>query len=51
MKVRYIGDEYKVTLIKNKVYDVISVEGDAYRIMTEADTDGLFFKGFFEVVK
>lgn len=50
MKVRYIGDEYKVTLIKNKIYDVLAVEGDAYRIMTEADTDGLFFKGFFEIV-
>jgi hypothetical protein len=26
MKVKYIGDKYKVVLLKDKVYDVISVE-------------------------
>lgn len=44
MKVKYIGDKYKVVLLKDKVYDVISVEGDAYRIMTEAENDGIFIK-------
>ena len=43
MKVKYIGDKYKVVLLKDKVYDVISVEGDAYRIMTEAENDGIFY--------
>ncbi|MEE0185076.1 MAG: hypothetical protein U0I40_01355 [Oscillospiraceae bacterium] len=51
MKVRYIGEKYKVVLLKDKVYDVISVEDDAYRIMTEAETDGIFYKGEFEIVE
>ena len=51
MKVKNIGDKYKVVLLKDKVYDVISVEGDAYRIMTEAENDGIFYKGEFEIVE
>lgn len=51
MKVRYIGEKYKVVLLKDKVYDVISVEDDAYQIMTEAETDGIFYKGEFEIVE
>lgn len=51
MKVRYIDDYYKVVLIKNKVYDVIAIEDGAYRIMTEADVDGLFASDDFEIVE
>lgn len=39
MKVKYIGDYYKVVLCKNKVYDVLSVENGTYRIATEVDDD------------
>lgn len=51
MKVKYIGDYYKVALIKNKIYEVISVEDKSYRIMTEDETDGIFYKGEFEIVE
>lgn len=51
MKVKYIGDYYKVFLIKNKVYDVMAIEEGAYRIMTEADVDGLFAPSNFEIVE
>ncbi len=51
MRVKYIGDYYKVVLIKNKIYDVIAVEEGAYRIMTEAEVDGLFAANDFEIVE
>lgn len=51
MKVKYIGSDYKVVLIPQKIYDVIAIEDDAYRIMTETETDGLFYKGEFEIVE
>lgn len=34
MKVRYIGPDY-VTFIKNKVYEVLSIERGYYRLMSE----------------
>lgn len=56
MKVRYIGDYYKVVLEKGKVYDVECIEpspfGDAYRILLpDLDDDGLFPVNDFEVVE
>ncbi len=56
MKVRYIGDYYKVVLEKGKVYDVECTEqgpfGDAYRILLpDLDDDGLFPVDDFEVVE
>lgn len=56
MKVRYIGDYYKVVLEKGKVYDVECMEpgpfGDAYSILLpDLDDDGLFPVDDFEVVE
>ena len=51
MKVKYLGKIDTVALEKNKVYDVISVEKDWYRIMTELDEDYLFPPEFFEIVE
>ena len=50
-KVKYLGKIDTVALEKNKVYDVISVEKDWYRIMTELDEDYLFPPEFFEIVE
>ena len=51
MKVKYIGEYYKVSLIKNKVYDVISVEDGAYRIVDETEEHFLFPANEFEIVE
>ena len=51
MKVKYIGDYYKVSLIKNKVYDVVAIEDGAYRIVDETDDDFLFPADDFEIVE
>lgn len=51
MKVKYTGEYYKVSLIKNKVYDVISVEDGAYRIVDETEEDFLFPANEFEIVE
>lgn len=39
MRVKYIGDYYTVSLIKGKIYDVISVEHGWYRIIDEEGYD------------
>lgn len=52
MKVKYTGTKYLDTAFeKDKVYDVISVEKDWYRIMTELDEDYLFPPECFEIVE
>ncbi len=49
MKVRYIGEDL-VTLIRGKVYDVMSVEHGWYRVMTELDEDYLIPPKVVEIV-
>ena len=51
MRVRYIADHDTLALIKNKIYDVISIEKHWYRIMTELDEDYLFPPEAFEVIE
>lgn len=49
-KVRYIGTDL-VAIEHGKVYDVISIEKDWYRIMTEIGEDYLFPPEAFEIVE
>ena len=52
MKVKYIGKEYLNTAFEQgKIYEVISIEKDWYRIMTELDEDYLFPPELFEIVE
>ncbi|MGN1458015.1 MAG: hypothetical protein ACI4XP_08685 [Acutalibacteraceae bacterium] len=52
MKVKYIGKEYLNTAFeKDKIYEVMSVEKEWYRIMTELDEDYLFPPELFEIVE
>ena len=52
MKVKYIGKEYLGRAFeKDKIYEVISIEKDWYRIMTELDEDYLFPPELFEIVE
>ena len=50
MRVRYIGKDL-VAMEKGKIYDVISVENDWYRINTELGEDYLFPPESFEIVE
>ena len=50
MKVKYVGDTYKVSLVKGNIYDVISVEEGCYRIVDETGEDYLFSKNEFEII-
>lgn len=51
MKVKYIGNYYKVSLIKGKVYEVQNIEGGSYRIVDESGEDYLFPASEFEIVE
>ena len=51
MKVKYHGESSPVGLIDNKVYDVLSIEGEWYRIVDESDDDYLYPPECFEIVE
>ena len=52
MIVKYIGEKYLGTAFeKEKTYEVLSVEKDWYRIMTDLDEDYLFPPECFEIVE
>lgn len=50
MKVRYIG-KTDVSLTNGKIYEVISIENNCYRIIDDTDEDYLFSKDEFEIVE
>ncbi|MDR2693361.1 MAG: hypothetical protein LBB74_04005 [Chitinispirillales bacterium] len=51
MKVKYIINEFTVTGPKyGKIYDVISIELDWYRIIDESGEDYMYPPGAFEIV-
>ena len=37
MKIRYLGETSPLELIHDKVYEVLSIEGEWYRIVDETD--------------
>lgn len=51
MKVRYLGESDPLTLLNNKVYDVISIEKEWYRIVDETGEDYLYPPDGFEIVE
>ena len=51
MKVKYIGSHDTLAFDKDKIYEVMSIERDWYRIMTELDEDYLFTPELFEIVE
>jgi hypothetical protein len=51
MKVRYIKDTTKGGLTNGKIYEVISVEKDWYRIIDDTDEDFLYPPEVFEVIR
>ncbi len=51
MKVRYLGETSFLELTHGKVYKVLSVEKDWYRIVDDSDEDYLYPPDEFEVVE
>ncbi len=51
MKVRYLGETSPLELVHDKIYEVMSIERDWYRIVDETDEDYLYPPEDFEVVE
>lgn len=51
MKVKYIGESDPLMLINGKVYNVISIEKEWYRIIDETDEDYLYPPNAFEIIE
>jgi DNA-directed RNA polymerase subunit RPC12/RpoP len=50
MRVKYLGESDPVALLNGKIYNVLSVEKDWYRIVDEAGEDCLYPPEAFEIV-
>ena len=51
MKVKYLGETSPLELIHDKVYEVLSIEGEWYRIVDETDEDYLYRPEDIEVIE
>lgn len=51
MKVRYKGETEFLVLTHDKVYEVLSVERDFYRIVDDSKEDYLYPPELFEIVE
>lgn len=51
MRVKYLGESSMLALLNGKIYNVISIEEDWYRIIDETDEDYLYPPEEFEVVE
>ena len=51
MKVKYLGESSPITLLKDKTYEVLSIEDGWYRIVDETFEDYLYPPEAFEIVE
>ncbi|HFI0255404.1 TPA: hypothetical protein ACGOVD_000027 [Streptococcus suis] len=51
MKARYIGETTNYTLDNGKIYDIISVEQDSFRVIDKSGEDYLYLAENFEIVE
>ena len=51
MRVRYLGETSPLELTQGKVYDMLSVERDWYRVIDDTNEDYLYPPEDFEVVE
>lgn len=51
MKVKFIGNGSPLTLLTDKIYKVMSVEGKWFRIVDETNEDYCYRKELFEIVE
>lgn len=50
MKVKCIGEGSPLTCMKDKIYEVLSIEDGEYRIVDETEEDYLYSPSFFTIV-
>lgn len=50
MKVKWLGKTHFLGLVHNKIYEVLSVEKDWYRIVDESGEDYLYPPDKFEII-
>lgn len=50
LKIKYIGETDFLVLTHNKIYDVISIEKDWYKIIDDSGEDYLYPLELFEIV-
>ena len=50
LKVRFLGEGSTMTLTHDKIYEVIAIEDDCYRIIDDTDEDYLYPIKKFEVI-
>lgn len=50
MKVRYLGETKFLAVTHNKIYDVLAIEGDDYRIVDDSGEDYIYPIEWFEIV-
>lgn len=51
MKIRYTGKSISFTLTHNKIYEVLSIEKDWYRIIDDTGEDYLYPPEKFEIIE
>ena len=51
MKVRYLGETAVLELTHDKIYDVLSIEKDWYRVVDDSYDDYLYPPDEFEIVE
>lgn len=51
MKVRYIGKSEPKVITNGKIYEVISIDDEKYRIVDDTNDDYLYAPDLFEVVE
>ncbi|MGI6499217.1 MAG: hypothetical protein ACOX0U_10590 [Oscillospiraceae bacterium] len=51
MKIKYLGETEPLVLTKDKIYEVISIEAEWYRINDDTGEDYLYPEELFEVVE
>lgn len=51
MKIKYLGETSFLELTHDKVYEVLSIEGNWYRVVDESEDDYLYPPELFEIVE
>lgn len=50
MKIKYTGDTVFLSLTHNKMYDVISIEKNWYRVVDDSGEDYLYPPNLFKII-
>lgn len=51
MKVRYIGEDFGISLTKGEIYEALGFESDFIRIIDDTDEDYLYDPDDFEEIE